>query len=101
MTSPTLSVGKVVADHDAVIRSVHDPQARPEVFFPAAATAPVDGLRMAGVRRPITVGLASLLPTESGELLMDAPGCPQEYRSFVLAPGAGVDVLRSADAGLD
>ena len=39
--------------------------------------------------RLVAVGLASILPTASGVLLMDTPGYPQEYRTFYLAHAAG------------
>jgi len=39
------------------------------------------------------VGLASVLPTETGTLLMDTPGYPQEWRDFYLAHAAGVAAL--------
>jgi putative NADH-flavin reductase len=37
------------------------------------------------------------LETESGALLMDTPGYPQDYRSFYLAHAAAADVLASSD----
>ena len=39
------------------------------------------------------VGLASILPTADGTLLMDSPGYPTEYRSFFLAHQAALDLF--------
>jgi putative NADH-flavin reductase len=78
---------------DAVIVAVYDGGADPAAFFPKAARAIVDGLSKAGVERLVWVGLASILPTADGTLLMDSPGYPQEYRSFYLAHQAALDVL--------
>jgi putative NADH-flavin reductase len=96
--------GRVAAaahDHDGAISAVHDAGAPPEVFFTAAARALVDGLPRAGVGRLVAVGLASILPTASGVLLMDTAAYPQEYRTFYLAHAAGNDVLRGAPSTLD
>jgi putative NADH-flavin reductase len=94
-------VGRLAAGHDAAINAAADLGARPEIFFPAAARALIGGLAAAGVNRLVTVGLASVLSTGSGTLLMDTPGYPQEYRAFYLGHAAGTDVLRSAAGGLD
>jgi putative NADH-flavin reductase len=48
-------------------------------------------------RRLLWVGLASILPTASGELLMDSPGYPQAYRPFSLAHAAAIEVFNSSD----
>jgi putative NADH-flavin reductase len=95
------SVAEAAHDHDAAISAVHDAGAPPEVFFTAAARALVDGLPRAGVGRLVVVGLASILPTGSGVLLMDTAGYPQEYRTFYLAHAAGNEVLRTATDALD
>ncbi|MEU9945638.1 hypothetical protein [Streptomyces lavendulae] len=36
------------------------------------------------------------LPTASGDLLMDAPGYPQEWREFYVGHGAATEALRAA-----
>jgi putative NADH-flavin reductase len=95
------SVAEAAHDHDGAISAVHDAGAPPEAFFTAAARALVDGLPQAGVGRLVAVGLASILPTASGVLLMDTAGYPQEYRTFYLAHAAGNDVLRAATSALD
>ncbi|MFG2979822.1 NAD(P)-dependent oxidoreductase [Streptomyces sp. NPDC048258] len=95
-------VARLAAGHDAAVVTVYDPQAAPGVFFPATARAMAAGLARAGVARLVSVGLASVLATESGAALMDTPGYPQEWREFYLGHGAGTDALRAAaPAGLD
>ncbi|MFG3001547.1 NAD(P)-dependent oxidoreductase [Streptomyces sp. NPDC048340] len=96
-------VARLAAGHDLAVAAVYDPQVGPGEFFPAAARALAAGLPEAGVRRLVSVGLASVLPTGSGALLMDTPGYPQEWREFYVGHGAGTEALRaaSAAAGLD
>ena len=89
-------IADLALDHDAVIAAVYDGGTEPGLFFPAASRALVDGLEKAGVRRLIWVGLASILPTADGTLLMDGPGYPQEYRSFYLAHQAAVDTFAAS-----
>ncbi|WP_212990695.1 NAD(P)-dependent oxidoreductase [Actinoplanes auranticolor] len=71
---------------DAVISAVHQSGAD---FFVRAAQS----LTAAGARRIVVVGLASVLPTADGTLLMDTAGYPQEWRDFYLAHAAGVAAL--------
>jgi putative NADH-flavin reductase len=95
------SVVQVAEGHDAAISCVYDAGAQPDVFFAGAARVLLDGLTRAGVGRLVVVGLASVLETASGALLMDTPGYPQEYRFFYLGHAAGTDVLRAATTTLD
>ncbi|MEU4210409.1 NAD(P)H-binding protein [Streptomyces sp. NPDC026206] len=90
------AVARLAAGHDAAIVAVYDPGMRPGEFFPAVARALAEGLPAAGVKRLVSVGLASVLPTASGDLLMDTPGYPQEWREFYLGHGAGTEALRAA-----
>ncbi|MGC5010713.1 NAD(P)-dependent oxidoreductase [Streptosporangium sp. DT93] len=94
-------IARLARGHDAAIAAAYDFGTPPGVFFPAAARALLDGLAGAGVPRLLAVGLASVLETASGTLLMDTPGYPQEYRSFFLGHAAGNDVLRTAGTDLD
>ena len=89
------SVADAAAGHDAAIGAVFDFSTEPGEFFVGAAQALTDGLGQAGVPRLVWVGLASVLPTESGELLMDTPGYPNEYRDLYLGHAAGTEALRS------
>lgn len=95
------SVAKVAAGHDAAINAAADLGVQADVFFGGAAGALLDGLTRAGVNRLLVVGLASVLETSSGELLMDTPGYPQDYRSFYLGHAAGNEVLHNASTALD
>ncbi|QTI43888.1 hypothetical protein JYK04_01651 [Streptomyces nojiriensis] len=53
------------------------------------------------MRRLVSVGLASVLPTAAGAPLMDTPDHPQEWRAFYVGHGAGTEALRaSAPEGL-
>ncbi|GLW99524.1 NAD-dependent epimerase [Microtetraspora sp. NBRC 16547] len=94
-------IARLAAGHDAAINAAADLGTRPDVFFPAATRALLDGLVRAGVERLLSVGLASVLENASGVPLMDTPGYPQEYRDFCLGHGAGTDALRSADTPVD
>ncbi|MEU3775553.1 NAD(P)H-binding protein [Streptomyces sp. NPDC032472] len=101
VTDPA-DVARLAAGHDAAVAAVYDPSAPPGTYFPAVARALAEGLPAAGVGRLVLVGLASVLPTATGELLMDTPGYPQEWREFYVGHGAGTDALRAAaPAGLD
>lgn len=91
-------VAALADGHDAAIAAVYDFAVAPEAFFTSAARALVAGSDRAGVPRLLVVGLASVLPTASGELLMDTPGYPQEYRDFYLGHAAGTQVLTAATA---
>ena len=91
------AVARLVAGHDAVINAAVDLTPPYDPFFVAAARALVE----AGAGRLVVVGLASILENEDGELLMDTPGYPQEYRSFYLGHEAFMDVLRQAPAEVD
>jgi putative NADH-flavin reductase len=86
-------IAGLAAGYDAVIAGVYDGGSDPGEFFPAAARALVEGLEKAGVSRLVWVGLASILPTADGTLLMDSPGYPTEYRSFLLAHQAALDLF--------
>ncbi|WP_329005121.1 NAD(P)H-binding protein [Kribbella sp. NBC_00709] len=89
-------VAELAAGQDAVIAAVYDGGSDPAVFFPAAARALVEGLEKAGVHRLVWVGLASILPTADGTLLMDTDGYSTEYRSFFLAHQAALDVFAAS-----
>ncbi|MEV7617480.1 NAD(P)H-binding protein [Streptomyces sp. NPDC089799] len=95
VTSPE-DIARAAAGHDAAIVAVYDPAAAPAEFFPAVGSALASGLPASGVRRLVSVGLASVLPTASGELLMDTEGYPQEWRPFYAAHAAGTGALRAA-----
>jgi len=86
-------IAELAAGQEAVIAGVYDGGAD---FFPKAAEALVSGLTKAGVSRLVWVGLASILPTAEGPLLMDTDGYPNEYRSFYLAHQAALDIFTAS-----
>ncbi|MEV0795685.1 NAD(P)H-binding protein [Kribbella sp. NPDC050459] len=86
-------IAGLAAGYDAVIAGVYDGGSDPGEFFPATARALVEGLEKAGVSRLVWVGLASILPTADGTLLMDTGGYPTGYRSFFLAHQAALDIF--------
>ncbi|MGW6196125.1 NAD(P)-dependent oxidoreductase [Kribbella sp. NPDC055110] len=89
-------VAELAVGCDAVIAGVYDGGSDPGEFFPRAARALVEGLEKAGVRRLVWVGLASILPTADGTLLMDTEGYPREYRPFFLSHQAALDVFATS-----
>jgi uncharacterized protein len=89
-------IAELAEGHDAVIAAVYDGGADPTDFFPKASRAVVDGLEKVGVSRLIWVGLASILPTADGTLLMDTPDYPQEYRAFYLAHQTALDTFAAS-----
>ncbi|MFF0338649.1 NAD(P)-dependent oxidoreductase [Kribbella sp. NPDC004875] len=89
-------IAELATGRDAVIAAVYDGGSDPSAFFPAAARALVEGLEKAGVRRLVWVGLAAILPTADGTLLMDSADYPSEYRSFFLAHQAALDVFAAS-----
>jgi putative NADH-flavin reductase len=89
-------IAELAVGYDAVIAGVYDGGSDPGEFFPRAARALVEGLEKAGVRRLVWVGLASILPTADGTVLMDTDGYPREYRSFFLSHQAALDVFAAS-----
>lgn len=90
-------VAELTKGKDAVISTaaVYGAGTDPQKFFTDSARA------LSGVdSRLIVVGLSSLLADATGQLTMDAPGFPAEFRPFCLAHRDGLDILRATD-GLD
>jgi hypothetical protein len=100
VTDPA-SVAGVAADHDAAISAVYRPDVPSEELYVGAAEALLDGLAKAGVGRLVVVGIGTVLQTEPGVLVHDAPGFPEEGRTFSLGHLAGLGVLRAADGDID
>ncbi|MEV1129335.1 NAD(P)H-binding protein [Agromyces sp. NPDC049794] len=88
-------VAELTAGQDVVVNAAADMSVPAGEFFPAAARALLGGL---GGARLVGVGLASVLATADGTLLMDTPGYPNEYRAFYLGHAAGMEVLKESDA---
>ncbi|MET7617445.1 NAD(P)H-binding protein [Streptomyces sp. NPDC005408] len=95
------SVAGLAAGHDAAINASARLDMPSEEFFVAAAKAMVSGLTKAGVRRFLTLGIASTLETAPGVRIMDAPDFPEPYRLFSQGHAAEFETLRETAAGLD
>ncbi len=89
------AVARLAAEHDAVIAAVYDGGSDPTDFFPAAGQALADGI---GSTRLVWVGLASILATDNGTLLMDSPGYRTEYRPFFEAHQQVTNRLAASEA---
>jgi hypothetical protein len=87
ITDPA-SVAAAVTDADAVVSAV---AARGvDYTLTDVARSLVDGLRRAGVERPVIVGGAGSLEVAPGLRLMDTPDFPDEYKAEA---GQGADAL--------
>jgi len=95
------SVAELAAGHDAAINASARLDVPSEEFFVPAAKALVAGLTKAGVRRFLTLGIASTLQTSPGVRIMDAPDFPEPYRVFSQGHAAEFETLRETAAGLD
>ena len=77
---------RAVAGHDAVFSAVH--------FSSVPASAIIDPVRRAGVKRLLVVGGAGSLWAAPGLKVIDAPGFPAEYKAEAAAGGAFLEQLR-------
>ncbi|MDV5149277.1 NAD(P)H-binding protein [Streptomyces sp. SBC-4] len=96
--SDAASVAAVAAGHDAALHAAARLDLPSEEYFTAAAKALVSGLAEAGVRRLLTLGIATTLETEPGVRLMDAPEFPAAWRAFAQGHVAEFELL-TAEAG--
>ncbi|MEU6169111.1 NAD(P)-dependent oxidoreductase [Streptomyces tanashiensis] len=96
------SVAALAAGHDAAVNAAVRLDVPSADFFTAAARALVTGLTAAGVGRLLTLGIATTLETAPGVRLMDAPGFPEEWRTFSQGHVAEFELLTTeAGPGLD
>lgn len=95
------SVAAVAAGHDAAINTTARLDVPAEEFYVEAAHALLHGLGTAGVRRLLLVGIGTVLETEPGIRVLDAPDFPADAKAFSLGHAAELDVLRGADTELD
>ncbi|KTC32109.1 3-beta hydroxysteroid dehydrogenase [Pseudomonas sp. ABAC61] len=75
-----------VAGHDVVLSAAH--------FAPIAASAIVEPVKKAGVKRLLVVGGAGSLLLPGGGKVIDSPGFPEEYRAEASAGGVYLETLR-------
>ncbi|GGY36317.1 NAD(P)-dependent oxidoreductase [Streptomyces tanashiensis] len=96
------SVAALAAGHDAAVNAAVRLDVPSADFFTAAARALATGLTAAGVGRLLTLGIATTLETAPGVRLMDAPGFPEEWRTFSRGHVAEFELLTAeAGPGLD
>ncbi|WP_025129687.1 NAD(P)-dependent oxidoreductase [Pseudomonas sp. PH1b] len=75
-----------VAGHDVVISAAH--------FSTIPASAIIDPVKKAGVKRLLVVGGAGSLLLPGGTKVIDSPGFPEEYKAEASAGGVYLDTLR-------
>jgi putative NADH-flavin reductase len=95
------SIAALAAGHDAAISAVARMDLPSSEFYVAATEALLDGLDRALVSRILVIGIGTLLETEPGVRVLDAPGFPEEAREFSLGHAAELEVLRGADTDVD
>lgn len=82
------SLSQILKEHDVVISSVG--------FRVSKADLLIDAVRRSGVKRYLVVGGAGSLEIAPGELLVNSPQFPAEYRDEALGGKAFLDTLRAA-----
>ncbi|PYY92360.1 NAD(P)-dependent oxidoreductase [Pseudomonas sp. TKO26] len=75
-----------VAGHDVVLSAAH--------FSTIPASAIIDPVKKAGVKRLLVVGGAGSLLLPGGSKVIDSPGFPEEYKAEASAGGVYLDTLR-------
>lgn len=95
------SVAELAAGHDVAISVAARLDVPSTEFYVDAARALVDGLGRAGTGRLVTLGIGTMLETAPGVRVLDDPEFPAPAREFSLGHVAELEVLRSADTGLD
>ncbi len=75
-----------VTGHDVVLSAAH--------FAPIAASAIIEPVKKAGVKRLLVVGGAGSLLLPGGGKVIDSPGFPEEYRAEASAGGVYLETLR-------
>ncbi|PTR42002.1 hypothetical protein C8K38_111170 [Rhodococcus sp. OK611] len=95
------SIAALSAGHDVAISAVARMDLPSSEFYVATTEALLDGLGRALVGRMLVVGIGTLLETEPGVRVLDAPGFPVEAREFSLGHAAELEVLRGADTDVD
>ncbi|MCA6092285.1 NAD(P)H-binding protein [Streptomyces sp. SCA3-4] len=95
------SVAALAAGHGAALNASVRLDVGSEEFFTAAASALIQGLAAAGVRRLVTLGIATTLETSPGVRIMDGPEFPEAWRAFAQGHVAEYELLSAAGPGLD
>ncbi|MEU5974742.1 NAD(P)H-binding protein [Streptomyces sp. NPDC047315] len=95
------SVAALATGHRAAINAAVRLDVSPEEFFVTAAKAMVSGLTRAGVRRFVTLGVASTLEVSPGVRMMDGPDFPELHRVFSQGHVAEFETLHGSADALD
>ncbi|MCQ8773663.1 NAD(P)-dependent oxidoreductase [Streptomyces telluris] len=95
------SVAALAAGHGAVLNASVRLDIGSEEYFTAAANALIAGLAEAGVRRLLTMGIATTLETAPGVRVMDGPEFPEVWRAFAQGHVAEYELLSTAGPDLD
>lgn len=92
------SVATAAAGHGVAIVSVYAPEPG---LYDAAATALLEALPRAGVRRLVVITTGTVLEVAPGMRFHDQPSFPDEFRPFSEARARELDRLRADGADLD
>ncbi|MFE0173649.1 NAD(P)-dependent oxidoreductase [Streptomyces sp. NPDC059002] len=95
------AVAALAVGHDAALNASVRLDIGSEEFFAAAASALITGLGEAGVRRLLTLGIATTLETSPGIRIMDGPEFPEAWRAFAQGHVAEYELLSQAGPELD
>ncbi|MEK4139844.1 MULTISPECIES: NAD(P)-dependent oxidoreductase [Paenibacillus] len=90
------SVAAAVRGHEEVI-SAYGPGAGHEQDLITAAKALVEGMQTAGLNRLLVVGGAGSLKTETGELLMNTPDFPEEFKPVAEAHAQAYEIYKNTE----
>lgn len=90
-----------VRGNDAVIASLSARRDGTPESIPNNATAMLDNLPRAGVKRLVWVGGAGSLETAPGVRVMDDPHFPEAWKSEASAQGTALDVFRASKSDVD
>lgn len=95
------SVAAVSAGHDVAVNAAARLDVPAVEFYGSATAALLDGLKRAGVGRLVLVGIGSMLETEAGVPLYEAPDVSAEARAFTLGHVAELAALRESGTAID
>jgi len=89
-------VARLVAGHDAVISDFNPGWSNPNIYDlqVKGTQSIINGVKQAGVKRLLFVGVAGSLELKPGVQSVDLPGVPTEYKSGALATREALDMLR-------
>jgi hypothetical protein len=90
------TVAELSAGHDAVASTIGPRigQEDDREIIVGATRGLVDGLRKSGVRRLVVLGGAGSLRNPAGEILVETPGFPQQWKANALAQSAALGIYR-------